>query len=108
MLTASWIALSAHAMDWAPCICSIISWRRRWSSGSLKKPKPSMASSYPARQQRHGAAAAGVAGGGLRGDGERGGREGERGGHHVREPHGRVALERVVEPRRSRRQPAHE
>src|SRR5437762_2985986 len=43
MSTASLIALSAHASDWADCICSAISCMRRWKSGSLKKlPKPSM------------------------------------------------------------------
>src|SRR5436190_13854317 len=43
MSTANLIALSAHASDWADCICSAISCMRRWKSGSLKKLlKPSM------------------------------------------------------------------
>src|SRR3954447_16205894 len=42
MSTASLIALSAQASDCWLCICSAISCRRFWKSGSLKKPKPSM------------------------------------------------------------------
>src|SRR5918998_511058 len=42
MSTASLIALSAQARLWVDCICSAISCRRFWNSGSLKKPKPSM------------------------------------------------------------------